>query len=78
MEEFQNCRKKTIKQIDNLTKQCMSKSSFDILNENKKFIFKKNKTENMMDYSDITKRGNIPKKVSFWKWQWGKILDNNE
>jgi hypothetical protein len=56
----------------------MSKSSFDILNENKKFIFKKNKTENMMDYSDITKRGNIPKKVSFWKWQWGKILDNNE
>ena len=43
---------------------------------NKKFIFEQYKTENVMDYSDTNQNGNIPDKISFWKWQWEKMLDN--
>lgn len=44
----------------------------------KKFIFEKHKTENIMDYSNTEKSSSTAEKVSFWKWQWEYILDNND
>jgi hypothetical protein len=50
----------------------------------KKFIFKKYDTENIMDYVKNTVNNGTElgqdsvAKVSFWKWQWEKILDKND
>ena len=52
------------------------KHSFDLSISNE-VMFKKYKTENVMDYSDNDELF-ADKKKSFWKWQWDVILKKNQ